>query len=88
MKPGIINTTKMSNTEILPVIAWLQANGINPNLMPREQKIIITGQRIIYTVVERQQIPRGGKRPVLGGDDFFARETKTTRIRVPFKATK
>ena len=89
MKPGIINTAKMSNTQILPIIAWLRANGIEPELMPRDQTIIITGRRIIYIQVKQRQMKRGGKNivPVTIGNGFHtvAREIRTKRIRVSLK---
>lgn len=84
MKPGIINTAKMNTEQIIPLVQWLAANGINANKMPREQIITVTGTKLIYSVVKYRQNRAGGKRPVIGGDDFFARETKTTRIRIPY----
>lgn len=88
MKPGFINTAKMTSDQIKPLIEWLRKNGIDPELMPRHQAIVSTGNRITYEVVKYRQDPYGGKQPVIGGDDFFARETKTTRIRVPFEPSK
>jgi len=86
MKPGIINTEKMSPNQIGKLIDWLRANNIRPEQMPKHQKIVITGQRITYAQVKYEQRRRGGKRPVIGKDDFFQRETKTARIRVPYEA--
>lgn len=82
MKPGIINTAKMHNEQLKPLIAWLEANSINPYRLKRDQKIIFTGNRVTYSEVVETQHRRGGRRPVINrmtNEVKFQRRTKRIR---------
>lgn len=88
MRPGIIPLAKLSDEERERVNRWATANGINPNRVPLESIIKITGTRAIVTEFIFDQRRRGGKHPRIQGTGdgiHIAKRARTYRIRHDLK---
>lgn len=88
MKPGIILASPMSPEQREQFCDWMRANGIDPYRVPMYARIICHGNRITYKQARMIQRKRGGKTVALDANRSIIWDTKTTRIRTSFKATK
>ncbi|WP_066303270.1 hypothetical protein [Arthrobacter luteolus] len=84
MKPGSLRATRSGSYENhiwrRQVCAWLEFHGIDPKRVLADDRVLVTGNRIIVPVVIEKQSHKGGKRIVVQ-DDTLQRKVQTVRLR-------
>lgn len=92
MTPTAFRCSNLSQAFRERAVRWLTANSIDPNTVPLESVIVITGNRVTYQQVIHDRHPRGGHTLRIyrdrDGDWAIRRRTRTARIRYDLKDIK
>ena len=62
MKPTAFRGSNLNHETLQRICRWLKANGINPNRVPLDSAIKVTGSHVRVMVMHEKQIRTGGKR--------------------------
>lgn len=85
MNPMTIRGSHLSQPRRERICRWLTANRINPNRIPLDVLIVVTGNHVKMQVMQDQQNRRGGRTLIVtrdrGGDLVVPIRWKTYRIR-------